>query len=439
MVGRRGCVPSRLAPGAAFEDAAFLADPESVARKIWRCADALATLAGEPSTGFVRILGNASHDCYDLHPAYNSCLGLQTQCATAIASNLDYYDSFHLPDTSDNRKKLQSYLQATINLAGWEWRAQSYANALDRLIEMFPYVEPEEGHRLNSPPATEALHLYKELVEEPRRRMLAAKVKPAPAKDITPADMWWEIPNADGVDEVEGEAESEQEDKEVEAVDLEHPAVSDLSSIAIQNHIVIEDETGKVEYVEPETVILVDEEKHRAPLSSGPGRATSSKATRKGVPSGARDVADRREMYEPVGSMHGTAEQWSGDQPCDRYWYGGSMYELELISPQDLTYYSRKANFKHGDLKLLTKMLRGHENERYQLVFDVALWTDVDAVLGLFNNVTGRQWGVRLMGVPVPAAGFVVVPKLLRLLRLLRLVRLVRLVFSSRLSPAAPS
>ena len=429
VVGRRGCVPSRLAPGAAFEDAAFLADPESVARKIRRCADALATLAGEPSTGFVRILGNASHECYDLHPAYNPFLeqmflefksrGLQTQCTTAIASNLEYYDSFHLRDTPDNRKKLQSYLQAAINLAGWEWRAQSYASVLDRLIDMFPYVEPEEGHRLNSPPAREALRLYKELIEEPRKRMLAEKVKPAPAKDITPADRWWEIPNADGVDE-EGEAESEQEDKEVEAVDLELPVVSDLSSIAaIQNHIVIEDETGKVEYVEPETVTLVDEEEHRAPLSSGPGRATSSVATRKGVPSGARDDADRREMYEPVGSMHGTAEQWSGDQPCDRYWCGGSMYALELIGQQDLTYYAQKANFKHGDLKLLTKMLRGHENERYQLVFDVALWTDVDAVLGLFNNVTGRRWGVRqllqvaaqdrknrfeIMGVPVPAA-----------------------------------
>ena len=399
VAGRRGCIPTRLAPGAAYSTSQTSA--EDVARKVRRCADALATLAGEPHIGFVRIVGNVDHETYNLHPAYNEFIskmfdeftsrGLQVQNATSQAMKLSYYDDFHLWDTPENRKQIQDYIYTTALLGDLEREASRYADVLDRLGDLFPYVEVEGGYRMDSAAGREALRLYKEVVESGRKDLKVHKIKaPVPVK-ISKEDTWWEVPDANTAHEPV--AAPAQQDKTIARSEVEYPVVSDVSEIDEVKGEVVQAESEKAEYLPLNEVVLADDGDYRPPLASD-GRATSA-ATRKGKSSGQSEDVYAREMYQDASKTHGGEESQEQDLPMTGYWYNGELHDLEPLPSADLRKYEQRVNFRHGDLKLLSLLLRGHQNDWYGLDFDIAMWTDVDKLLDRFNEATRRKWGVR--------------------------------------------
>ena len=68
--GLWGCIPTSIAPGAAYRDAT--ATTEDVARKIRRAADSLAARKGEPGNeiGYIKIIGKVDSELFQLHNAY---------------------------------------------------------------------------------------------------------------------------------------------------------------------------------------------------------------------------------------------------------------------------------------------------------------------------------------------------------------------------------
>ena len=78
--GQWGCIPTRIAPGAAYRDPTVTT--EAVAKKVRRSADVLAPLAGEPDVGFVKIIGVVEASLTLLMmPLMRTCLPNQVQTA----------------------------------------------------------------------------------------------------------------------------------------------------------------------------------------------------------------------------------------------------------------------------------------------------------------------------------------------------------------------
>ena len=124
--GQWGCIPTRIAPGAAYREGS--ATTEQVARKIRRAADSLAARKGEPGNeiGLIKIIGKVDSVLFQLHNAYDdfneamftefSNRGLQTQSATTCVGSLELYDAFHASENEHNREVFTAYIHATLRV-----------------------------------------------------------------------------------------------------------------------------------------------------------------------------------------------------------------------------------------------------------------------------------------------------------------------------------
>ena len=149
--GQWGCIPTRIAPGAAYREGA--ATTEQVAKKIRRAADSLAARKGEPgcNIGFVKVIGKVESELFQLHNAYddfNEAMftefanrGLQTQSATTCVGSLELYDAFHASENEHNREVFTAYLHATLALSRAEWLAEMMQIAIRPLRRQYPHVE----------------------------------------------------------------------------------------------------------------------------------------------------------------------------------------------------------------------------------------------------------------------------------------------------------
>ncbi|CAE7339345.1 kptA, partial [Symbiodinium sp. CCMP2456] len=150
-------------------------------------------------------------------------------------------------------------------------------------------------------------------------------------------------------------------------------ANTDVSSIAdCVNDVVTQDEDGKVSYDPPGTVALVDDGDYQK--------------------SDRDEDALRRHMFIDESAPQGAATV--PERLPNEYFHNGVEHVMKPFNPQDIVG-DKAVCFKHGDLKFVTKLFRGHELDNFPLVFDRGCWTDVDAVLETFNNCRGTRWGIR--------------------------------------------
>ena len=141
---------------------------------------------------------------------------------------------------------------------------------------------------------------------------------------------------------------------------------------------------------------LVDDGDYEVPIQSSMGRVVQP-AEGENKPKGLRksdrdEDAVRKQMYVDQSAPPGAAPV-PGRLP-NEYYYNGQKHRLMPFNPEDIVG-DMDVKFKHGDLKFLSLLLRGHEPEDHPLVFDKGLWTDVDALLNHFIECRDRRWGVR--------------------------------------------
>ena len=393
--GKWGCIPTRLGVGLPFRDATT--STEDVARKIRGSADVLAALAGEPYIGFVKVVGNVDADLFQLHSAYNDfneamftefrARGLQVQSATPFVEKLEMYDSFHASEDDRNRKLFSSYIHATLNLSRGEWMASKLVPCVRALRAKYEHVE--KGDEPENPVLAEVFAQWnaeKAEMDNP---------KPKKLTPISELDRAWEAPDAASAIDVSNVSTNPPLDKAIRKDVPRLAANTDVSDIARHaNDVVTHDEEGKVSYDPPETVVLVDEGDYENPISSSIGRVVEPAPKLAPRPKRASDMDEdtlRRHMYIDESAPQGAA---TVDQLPNEYFYNGRKHLLKPFNPEDIIG-DKDMKFRHGDLKFLTMLLRGHELEAYPLVFDRGCWTDVDSLLSTFNQSRGTRWGVR--------------------------------------------
>ncbi|CAE6921707.1 unnamed protein product [Symbiodinium sp. CCMP2592] len=391
--GQWGCIPTRLGPGLAYRDPNVTT--ETVARKVRRAADVLAALAGEPDIGFVKVIGQVEADLFQLHSAYNDFnaamfeefrqRGLQVQTASSLVEKLEMYDSFHASEDPRNRELFQTYLHATINASRSEWLAQKMAPCVRALLVRYEHFET--GSDANNPVLED---VFKQWRAEKDQLMNPKQAKPMP---VTQEDKMWEAPDAADAIDVNKISEGPPMDKAIRKDVPRIGATTDVSAVAeCVNDIVTQDADGKVSYNTPGTVELVDEGDQVDPIPSSIGRVVEPAPPKKTKKSDRDEDAMRRLMFIDESAPQGAA---TVPELPNEYFYNGKKHLMKPFNPEDIVG-DRHVTFKHGDLKFLTKLLRGHEMDDFPaLIFDRGCWTDVDTLLQVFNTARGARWGVR--------------------------------------------
>ncbi|CAE7418542.1 unnamed protein product [Symbiodinium sp. CCMP2592] len=391
--GQWGCIPTRLGPGLAYRDPNVTT--ETVARKVRRAADVLAALAGEPDIGFVKVIGQVEADLFQLHSAYNDFnaamfeefrqRGLQVQTASSLVEKLEMYDSFHASEDPRNRELFQTYLHATINASRSEWLAQKMAPCVRALLVRYEHFET--GSDANNPVLED---VFKQWRAEKDQLMNPKQAKPMP---VTQEDKMWEAPDAADAIDVNKISEGPPMDKAIRKDVPRIGATTDVSAVAECVHdIVTQDADGKVSYNTPGTVELVDEGDQVDPIPSSIGRVVEPAPPKKTKKSDRDEDAMRRLMFIDESAPQGAA---TVPELPNEYFYNGKKHLMKPFNPEDIVG-DRHVTFKHGDLKFLTKLLRGHEMDSFPaLIFDRGCWTDVDTLLQVFNTARGARWGVR--------------------------------------------
>ncbi|CAE7610555.1 unnamed protein product [Symbiodinium sp. CCMP2592] len=368
---------------------------ETVARKVRRAADVLAALAGEPDIGFVKVIGQVEADLFQLHSAYNDFnaamfeefrqRGLQVQTASSLVEKLEMYDSFHASEDPRNRELFQTYLHATINASRSEWLAQKMAPCVRALLVRYEHFET--GSDANNPVLED---VFKQWRAEKDQLMNPKQAKPMP---VTQEDKMWEAPDAADAIDVNKISEGPPMDKAIRKDVPRIGATTDVSAVAeCVNDIVTQDADGKVSYNTPGTVELVDEGDQVDPIPSSIGRVVEPAPPKKTKKSDRDEDAMRRLMFIDESAPQGAA---TVPELPNEYFYNGKKHLMKPFNPEDIVG-DRHVTFKHGDLKFLTKLLRGHEMDDFPaLIFDRGCWTDVDTLLQVFNTARGARWGVR--------------------------------------------
>ncbi|CAE7403505.1 Wrn [Symbiodinium sp. CCMP2592] len=389
--GQWGCIPTRLGPGLAYRDPNVTT--ETVARKVRRAADVLAALAGEPDIGFVKVIGQVEADLFQLHSAYNDFnaamfeefrqRGLQVQAASYLVEKLEMYDSFHASEDPRNRELFQTYLHATFNASRSEWLAQKMTPCVRALLARYEHFETGSG--ANNPVLEDVFQQWR---AERDQLMNPKQAKPMP---VTQEDKMWEAPDAADATDVTKVSEGPPMDKAIRKDVPRIGATTDVSSVAeCVNDIVTQDADGKVSYNTPGTVELVDEGDQVDPIPSSIGRVIEPAAPKKTKKSDCDEDAMRRLMFIDESAPQGAA---TVPELPNEYFYNGAKHLMKPFNPEDIVG-DRHVTFKHGDLKFLTKLLRGHELENFPaLIFDRGCWTDVDTLLQVFNTARNARWG----------------------------------------------
>ncbi|CAE7546703.1 unnamed protein product [Symbiodinium sp. CCMP2592] len=391
--GQWGCIPTRLGPGLAYRDPNVTT--ETVARKVRRAADVLAALAGEPDIGFVKVIGQVEADLFQLHSAYNDFnaamfeefrqRGLQVQTASSLVEKLEMYDSFHASEDPRNRELFQTYLHATFNASRSEWLAQKMAPCVRALLVRYEHFETGSG--ANNPVLED---VFKQWRAEKDQLMNPKQAKPMP---VTQEDKMWEAPDAADATDVTKISEGPPMDKAIRKDVPRIGATTDVSAVAeCVNDIVTQDADGKVSYNTPGTVELVDEGDQVDPIPSSIGRVVEPAPPKKTKKSDRDEDAMRRLMFIDESAPQGAA---TVPELPNEYFYNGKKHLMKPFNPEDIVG-DRHVTFKHGDLKFLTKLLRGHEMDDFPaLIFDRGCWADVDTLLQVFNTARNARWGVR--------------------------------------------
>ncbi|CAE7328947.1 Mettl21e [Symbiodinium sp. CCMP2592] len=391
--GQWGCIPTRLGPGLAHRDPNVTT--ETVARKVRRAADVLAALAGEPDIGFVKVIGQVEADLFQLHSAYNDFnaamfeefrqRGLQVQTASSLVEKLEMYDSFHASEDPRNRELFQTYLHATFNASRSEWLAQKMAPCVRALLVRYEHFET--GSDANNPVLED---VFKQWRAEKDQLMNPKQAKPMP---VTQEDKMWEAPDAADATDVTKISEGPPMDKAIRKDVPRIGATTDVSAVAeCVNDIVTQDADGKVSYNTPGTVELVDEGDQVDPIPSSIGRVVEPAPPKKTKKSDRDEDAMRRLMFIDESAPQGAA---TVPELPNEYFYNGKKHLMKPFNPEDIVG-DRHVTFKHGDLKFLTKLLRGHEMDDFPaLIFDRGCWADVDTLLQVFNTARNARWGVR--------------------------------------------
>ncbi|CAE7274790.1 unnamed protein product [Symbiodinium sp. CCMP2592] len=391
--GQWGCIPTRLGPGLAYRDPNVTT--ETVARKVRRAADVLAALAGEPDIGFVKVIGQVEADLFQLHSAYNDFnaamfeefrqRGLQVQTASSLVEKLEMYDSFHASEDPRNRELFQTYLHATFNASRSEWLAQKMTPCVRALLVRYEHFETGSG--ANNPVLQD---VFKQWRAEKDQLMNPKQAKPMP---VTQEDKMWEAPDAADATDVTKISEGPPMDKAIRKDVPRIGATTDVSAVAeCVNDIVTQDADGKVSYNTPGTVELVDEGDQVDPIPSSIGRVVEPAPPKKTKKSDRDEDAMRRLMFIDESAPQGAA---TVPELPNEYFYNGKKHLMKPFNPEDIVG-DRHVTFKHGDLKFLTKLLRGHEMDDFPaLIFDRGCWADVDTLLQVFNTARNARWGVR--------------------------------------------
>ncbi|CAE7198859.1 unnamed protein product [Symbiodinium sp. CCMP2592] len=391
--GQWGCIPTRLGPGLAYRDPNVTT--ETVARKVRRAADVLAALAGEPDIGFVKVIGQVEADLFQLHSAYNDFnaamfeefrqRGLQVQTASSLVEKLEMYDSFHASEDPRNRELFQTYLHATFNASRSEWLAQKMTPCVRALLVRYEHFETGSG--ANNPVLQD---VFKQWRAEKDQLMNPKQAKPMP---VTQEDKMWEAPDAADATDVTKISEGPPMDKAIRKDVPRIGATTDVSAVAeCVNDIVTQDADGKVSYNTPGTVELVDEGDQVDPIPSSIGRVVEPAPPKKTKKSDRDEDAMRRLMFIDESAPQGAA---TVPELPNEYFYNGKKPLMKPFNPEDIVG-DRHVTFKHGDLKFLTKLLRGHEMDDFPaLIFDRGCWADVDTLLQVFNTARNARWGVR--------------------------------------------
>ena len=402
--GQWGCIPTRIAPGAAYREGT--ATTEQMAKKILRAADSLAARKGEPGNeiGFIKIIGKVDSELFQLHNAYddfNEAMfteftnrGLQTQSATTCVGNLELCDAFHASEAEHNREVFTAYIHATLCVSRAEWLAEMMQITIKPLRRQFKHKEPNSA---GNPSATKALrdwHAEKERIKAARE---GVKIKKEHS-EITEEDKAWEQPDVAKAADLTTLPTTPPADKAIREDVPDFGPTTTVESVAeCVNDVVVQDADGKVSYQPPSDVDLVDAGDYDVPIQSSMGRVIEDAAptTAKAAPTKKSDQDKdilRREMCVDYSAPQGVAT--STGSPAQEYFYDGAAHRMLPLNPQDIRG-DADVKFNHGDLKFLSLLLRGHELEQHGLVFDKGCWTDVDKLLDRFNYCRHRRWGVR--------------------------------------------
>ncbi|CAE7831496.1 pntA [Symbiodinium sp. CCMP2592] len=360
--GQWGCIPTRLGPGLAYRDPNVTT--ETVARKVRRAADVLAALAGEPDIGFVKVIGQVEADLFQLHSAYNDFNaamfeefrqhGLQVQTTSSLVEKLEMYDSFHAREDRRNRELFQTYLHATFNASRSEWLAQKMTPCVRALLVRYEHFETGSG--ANNPVLEDVFQQWR---AEKDQLMNPKQAKPM---QVTQEDKMWEAPDAADATDVTKISKKLPMDKAIRKDVPRIGATTDVSAVAeCINDIVTQDADGKVSYNTPGTVELVDEGEQVDPIPSSIGRVIEPAAPKKTKKSDRDEDAMRRLMFIDESAPQGAAAM---PELPNEYFYNGKKHLMKPFNPEDIVG-DRHVTFKHGDLKFLTKLLRGHEMDDF--------------------------------------------------------------------------
>ena len=400
--GQWGCIPTRIAPGAAYREGA--ATTEQVAKKIRRAADSLAARKGEPGSniGFVKVIGKVESVLFQLHNAYddfNEAMftefanrGLQTQSATTCVGSLELYDAFHASENQHNREVFTAFLHATLALSRAEWLAEMMQIAVRPLRRQYPHVEHVD---VGNSAATKALRDWNDEKTKIRAAKEGIPIRRAHTQ-ITEDDKAWEQPDVAKAADLTTLPTTPPPDKAIREDVPDFGPTTTVEGIAeCINDVVVQDDDGNVSYQPQSDVALVDDGDYDVPIQSSMGRVIENPTPKKAPPTRKSDQEEdllRREMYVDHSAPQGVAP--SSGSPAQEYYYNGVAHMMMPMNPQDIRG-NADVKFNHGDLKFLSLLLRGHELEQHGLIFDKGCWTDVDKLLDRFNHCRQRRWGIR--------------------------------------------
>ena len=400
--GQWGCIPTRIAPGAAYREGA--ATTEQVAKKIRRAADSLAARKGEPgcNIGFVKVIGKVESVLFQLHNAYddfNEAMftefanrGLQTQSATTCVGSLELYDAFHASENEHNREVFTAFLHATLALSRAEWLAEMMQLAIRPPRRQYPHVEHVD---VGNAAATKALRDWNDEKAKIRAAKEGIPIRRAHTQ-ITEEDKAWEQPDVAKAADLTTLPTTPPLDKAIREDVPDFGPTTTVEGIAeCINDVVVQDDDGNVSYQPQGDVALVDDGDYDVPIQSSMGRVIEDPTPKKAPSTRKSDQEEdllRREMYVDHSAPQGVAP--SSGSPAQEYYYNGVAHMMLPINPNDIRG-SADVKFNHGDLKFLSLLLRGHELEQHGLIFDKGCWTDVDKLLDRFNHCRQRRWGIR--------------------------------------------
>ena len=315
--GQWGCIPTRIAPGAAYREGA--ATTEQVAKKIRRAADSLAARKGEPGSnvGFVKVIGKVESVLFQLHNAYddfNEAMftefanrGLQTQSATTCVGSLGLYDAFHASENEHNREVFTAYLHATLALSRAEWLAEMMQIAIRPLRRQYAHVEHVD---VGNSAATKALREWNDEKAKIRAAKEGIPIRRAHTQ-ITEDDKAWEQPDVAKAADLTTLPTTPPPDKAIREDVPDFGPTTTVEGIAeCINDVVVQDDDGNVSYQPQGDVALVDDGDYDVPIQSSMGRVIEDPTPKKSLPTRKSDQEEdllRREMYVDHSAPQGVA------------------------------------------------------------------------------------------------------------------------------------